>query len=166
MSTFEPPCPLWKPSFSQPIDLLVDRAKFYTNYERDFAVFQYGTIVILPSHLDDSEALDTGYQTLDAIFRFHPDMNPLPMNDGNILVQYNHPAINIVLPDFAQNHWAEIETRHLDGLVSEEVLITPLGPNQFDDFGKLALLGRSYMFMDAVAPQITALIRADAPPPA
>jgi hypothetical protein len=84
------------------------------------------------------------------------------MDDGNILVRYNHPAVNVVLRDISKAHWPEIEQRHLDGLTPDEVLITPLGQNKFDDFGKQALLGRAYMFMDAVAPEIVDIKRATA----
>lgn len=86
-------------------------------------------------------------------------MNPAPMDDGNILVSYNHLAVNVVLSAVAKNHWDEIEKRHLDGLTPDEVLITPLGQNKFDDFGKQALLGRAYMFMDAQNPEIIRLVR-------
>lgn len=81
------------------------------------------------------------------------------MDDGNILVRYNHPGVNVVLSDIARAHWQEIEQRHLDGLTPDEVLITPLGQNKFDDFGKQALLGRAYMFMDAEQPEIVEIRR-------
>ena len=68
------------------------------------------------------------------------------------MISYNHPAYSIVLRDNAQAHWAEIESRYMDELTPYEVLLTPLGPNKFDDFGKQGLLGRAYMFMDAQAP--------------
>lgn len=61
--------------------------------------------------------------------------------------------------EIAYFHWKEIEDRHLDGLTASEVLITPLGPNKFDDLGKQALLGRAYMFMDAQAPEIIEIRR-------
>lgn len=86
-------------------------------------------------------------------------MAPNTMDDGNILVQYNHPAANVVLREVARANWPEIEGRHLDGLAPSEVLLTPLGPNKFDDFGKQALLGRAYMFMDALAPEIVQIKR-------
>jgi hypothetical protein len=76
------------------------------------------------------------------------------MDDGNVLVRYNHPAVNVVLSSVAQAHWPEIESHHQDALTPDEVLITPLGQNVFDDFGKKALLGRCYMFMDAQAPKV------------
>jgi hypothetical protein len=37
--------------------------------------------------------------------------------------------------------------------------MTPLGPNRFDSFGKQALLGRAYKFMDARAPKIVRIAR-------
>lgn len=86
-------------------------------------------------------------------------MYPAPMDDGNILVRYNHPAVNVVLSTVAKAHWDEIDKRHLDGLTPDEVLITPLGQNKFDDFGKQALLGRAYMFIDAQSPEIIRLVR-------
>lgn len=41
----------------------------------------------------------------------------------------------------------------------DEVLITPLGPNVFDDFGKMALFGRCFMFMDAQDPKVVRIER-------
>jgi hypothetical protein len=90
-------------------------------------------------------------------------MNPVPMKDGNIMVQYNHPALNVVLDGIAKANWAEIERNHQDALATSEVLITALGSNKFDDFGKKALFGRCFMFMDAQNPVFERLIRAAAP---
>ena len=154
-----PPVPTWKPSFSQPTDAVIDRISYYSNSKKDFAVFRNGTCVILDDVLSDADAKTTSLKVLADIFGFHPDMNPAPMDDGNILVRYNHPAVNVVLSAVAKTHWDEIEKRHLDGLTPDEVLITPLGPNKFDDFGKQALLGRAYMFMDAQSPEIIRLVR-------
>ncbi|WP_156336412.1 hypothetical protein [Novosphingobium sp. ST904] len=81
------------------------------------------------------------------------------MDDGNILVRYNHPAVNVVIREVVLDHQKEVEDRHLDGLTEAEVLMTPLGPNKFDDFGKQALLGRAYMFMDAQNPEIVRIHR-------
>ena len=76
------------------------------------------------------------------------------MDDGNVLVGYNHPAYNVVMVELARQNGLEVEARYLDGLAESEVLMTPLGQKKFDDFGKLALLGRCYMFMDAQDPQV------------
>jgi hypothetical protein len=115
--------------------------------------------VILESGLSDAKAKIFALKVLSDIFNYHPDMNPTSMDDGNILVRYNHPAVNVVLHDVAEAHWMEVEARHLDGLVASEVLITPLGQNKFDAFGKQALLGRAYMFMDAQVPEIVEIRR-------
>ncbi|MEN3952305.1 hypothetical protein [Iodidimonas sp. SYSU 1G8] len=154
-----PPMPAWQPSFSQPLDRVVDRISYYSDRERDFVVFSNGTSVILEDGLSDAEAKAVSLKVLSDILNYHPDMSPTPMDDGNILVSYNHPAANVVLLDVAKAHWTEIEDRHLDGLTESEILYTPLGPNKFDDFGKQALLGRAYLFMDAQAPVISLIHR-------
>ena len=86
-------------------------------------------------------------------------MNPTPMKDGNVLVQYNYPAVNLVLDSIAAQHWTEIERNHQRALATDEVLITPLGSNVFDDFGKKALFGRCFMFMDAQEPHVGKISR-------
>ena len=92
------------------------------------------------------------------IYNYHPDMNPVNMKDGNILVQYNHPAFNVVLREFAEKYMTEIEANHLRALATDEVLMTPGGANVFDQFGMLALYGRTFMFMDAQNPKIVKYI--------
>jgi hypothetical protein len=159
-----PPIPKWRPVFAMPLETLIERFEFYTNYERDFVVFEHGTIVTLEAGLDDAAAVDFARRTLEAIINFHPDVTPSRMNDGNVMVQYNHPAISLVLTEEAQAHWQEIEQRHQDGLTPGEVLQTPDGPNRFDEFGKLVLLGRAYMFMDAQALKVVRIVRAQRPP--
>ena len=154
-----PPVPPWRPSFVQPLDQIADRISYYANDKQDFAVLRHGTCVMLGGGLTDAEAEEFARKVLSDIFHYHPDMNPSPMDDGNILVRYNHPAANVVLRAVARAHWQEIEARHLDGLTASEVLITPLGPNKFDDVGKQALLGRAYMFMDAQAPEVVQIKR-------
>lgn len=156
-----PPVPRWRPAFEQPVEEIVDRVAYYTNRKRDFAVFRHGTCVILPQNqLSEEQAATVAKDLLDNIYKYHPDMNPQTMEDGNIAIQYNHPAINVVLKSFATNHWGEIERHHLDALAADEVLITPLGPNKFDDFGKSALFGRCFMFMDAQEPEVVRIVRA------
>lgn len=167
MSAFEdasmegqfPPVPAWRPAIVQPVEAIVDRIRYYTNSARDFALFEHGTVVILEDGQSDEEARRYAEGVLHSIFNFHPDMNPLRMDDGNVLVQYNHPAVNVVLQDVVERHWEEIDERHQDALATHEVLITPLGPNQFDDFGKKALFGRCFMFMDAQEPNVVRIER-------
>lgn len=154
-----PPVPLWQPSFAQPLDRIIDRLSYYSDGKRDFVVFYHGTCVILEADTDDDAAETFALNALDQVLNAHPDMHPSPMDDGNVLVRYNTPAVSIVLADVATAHWQEVESRHLDGLTHSEVLMTPLGPNKFDDFGKQALLGRAYMFMDAQSPKISQIFR-------
>jgi hypothetical protein len=52
---------------------------------------------------------------LHRIFHAHPDMNPLEMDDGNVLVRYNQPAVNVVLSDIVRARWQEIDERHQAG---------------------------------------------------
>lgn len=131
----------------------------YTDGRRDLAVFENGTCVVLPDGLNDGEAEAFAKEVLSKIFNYHPDMNPMPMKDGNILVQYNHPAVNVVLSDIATEHWSEIDKNHQRALATSEVLMTPLGQNVFDEFGKKALFGRCFMFMDALRPVVTKVVR-------
>jgi hypothetical protein len=116
--------------------------------------------VLVENGLSEALAVQQATDLLSKIFNFHPDMNPVRMKDGNITVQYNQPALNVVLEDVAQANWADIERNHQDALATSEVLMTPLGQNKFDDFGKKALFGRCYMFMDAQSPKVVQIVRA------
>jgi hypothetical protein len=156
-----PPVPKWRPEFEQPLEDIVDRVAYYTNRKFDFAVFRHGTCVILPrNELPEDQAATVAKEVLDKIYKYHPDMNPQAMDDGNLAIQYNHPAINVVLAGFAETHWEEIDRHHQDALATHEVLITPLGPNKFDDLGRRALFGRCFMFMDAEEPEVVRVVRA------
>jgi hypothetical protein len=159
MSKQFPPVPNWQPSFSPSLDTIVDRLRYYTNGKRDFVVFENGTCAIVSDGLTDQDAINAGHEILKKIFWAHPDMTPLNMDDGNVLIQYRAPAVNVVITELAKANWPEIEARHQEGVTPDEVLITPLGHNVFDDFGKKALLGRCYMFMDAQAPNVVRVER-------
>lgn len=154
-----PPAPDWKPEIRQSLDRITERIRVYTNGSRDFAVFSYGTVAILPNGLSDAEAEKHAKQSLHNVFHAHPDMNPMNMKDGNILIQYNHDVASLALCDVLEEHWAEIDKQHQRALATSEVLITPLGSNAFDDFGKKALFGRCYMFMDAQTPVVVRIER-------
>ncbi len=154
-----PPVPNWKPDIAQPIEDIIERIKYYTDNQKDIAVLKHGTCVILSDDLSDNDAQQYAFEVLHHIYHFHPDMNPVDMDDGNILVQYNHPAVNIVLEHHVQKHWDLIDKNHQQALATDEVLITPMGPNVFDDFGKKALFGRCFMFMDAQDPSVIQIVR-------
>jgi hypothetical protein len=156
-----PPVPDWKPSVQLPLERIAERICFYTNRARDFAIFSNGTVSILPSGLNDVEAEQHALKALHSVFHAHPDFNPRNMKDGNILVQYSHDVASVVLADVVEQNWDEIERQHQRALATYEVLITPLGQNTFDDFGKKALFGRCYMFMDAQAPKVVRIERHD-----
>lgn len=154
-----PPVPKWKPDFSVSIDQVLDRMKYYSNQEKDILLFEHGTAVILPNDLNDKEAKDYAKKVISEIYNYHPDMNPLNMDDGNILIKYNHPAYNVVINEYAEKHIDIIKKKHLDALATDEVLITPLGSNKFDEFGMKALYGRTFMFMDAQSLNIVKIHR-------
>lgn len=158
-----PPAPKWRPSFAQPLAAVIDRMRYYTDQARDFAVFRNGTCALLEAGLSDAEAKTAANAILGEVFHAHPDMNPLRMDDGNVMVQFSQPALNIVvLTTVARAHWAEIEARHKDGLVRGEVMLSSQGQNVFDDRGKMGLFGRALMFMDAQAPEIVRIERRSA----
>lgn len=133
--------------------------RYYTDQGSDLVIFAHGTTVILPDGLTDEEAVEFAHLTLEQIVSFHPDMRPMPMDDGNMLVGYNHPAYNVVIESFVSQHMDVLRTRHLDGLAPAEVLIGPNGQNVFDEFGMKALYGRALMFMDAQVPEVVILHR-------
>jgi hypothetical protein len=48
------------------------------------------------------------------------------MDDGNVLVGYNHDVVNVVLISVIQSSWQEIEKHRLNSFVTDEVLIISL----------------------------------------
>ena len=154
-----PPVPEWRPAIDAPIERIVERMVYYTNGKKDFVTFAHGTCAIVPEQLADEAAVAEAVTILSNIFNYHPDMNPVEMDDGNILVRYNHPAVNVVLQDVVRANWKEIERNHQKALTPAEVIITPLGPNRFDEFGIAALFGRCFMFMDAQEPVVVRVVR-------
>ena len=51
-----PPTPRWKPNLSIEIDLIFQKAKYYTNNKLQFAIFKYGTVAFLANKVDNIEA--------------------------------------------------------------------------------------------------------------
>jgi hypothetical protein len=154
-----PPIPKWEPEFSISNETVLERIRYYFDEKKDIVIFKNGTAVIIEDGLSESDAKKQALSILSKIINYHPDMNPLKMDDNNILVQYNHPAYNVVIYDFAKMHLKEIQAKHLDALATDEVLITPLGQNKFDEFEMMALYGRTFMFMDAKKPIIIKIYR-------
>ena len=154
-----PPVPDWQPSIVQPIDQIVDRVRYYTEGKNDFAVFTNGTIALVPNGFTDEQAISHAEDALFKVFHAHIDMEPLHMVDGHILVRYNHDVWTLVLREISSANWQEISKHYERAIATDEVLITPLGPNVFDDEGKKALFGRCFMFMDAQVPKIVRVER-------
>lgn len=156
-----PPVPEWEPEIAVPVGQIIDRFRYYTDGDKDFVVLTHGTCVVVSDGLSDEDAKKEALATVSAIFNYHPDMNPKSMDDGNILIFYNHPAYTVVLDELTEQHMDIIRKNHLKALARDEVLITPAGPNKFDDLGMKALFGRCYFFMDAKSPTVTHIIRKD-----
>jgi hypothetical protein len=154
-----PPVPAWQPDIRIPLEKVIDRFRYYTDNKKDFVVLKHGTCVLVPDGLTDEQAGKEALETLSKIFNYHPDMNPKSMDDGNILIFYNHPAYTVVLEEITKQHMDMIRTNHLKALARDEVLMTSAGPNKFDDFGMKAVFGRCYFFMDAEKPEVFAVIR-------
>lgn len=148
-----PPKPKWKPGLPVDINLIFEKAKYYTGEKLQFAVFENGTVIICTNKVDNIK--DSALSTLDNIYNSHPDFKPLIMDDGNYLIQYSRPAFTIVFKEEIEKHWDYIDKNHLDGLCISEVLINAQGQrNVFDTTGKIGLFGRAKMFMDAQKPKI------------
>lgn len=154
-----PPVPEWEPEIAVPIDKVIDRFRYYADGGKDFVVFKHGTCVVVSDGLSDADAKKEALETVSKIFNYHPDMNPKNMDDGNILIFYNHPAYSVVLDELTKEHVDIIKKNHMRALARDEVLMTPGGPNKFDEFGMKALFGRCYFFMDAKKPEATRVIR-------
>ena len=154
-----PPVPDWRPEALQPQDEVVRALRHYTDGKKDFAVFRFGTFALVPNELSDSDAITHALRSLHNVFHAHVDMRNSDMDDGNVLVTYNHGVGNVALHNTTSAISEEIERRHLQALATHEVLITPLGPNKFDNCGKKALFARCYMFMDAQDPEVVQLVR-------
>ena len=148
-----PPTPKWKPNLPVDLDIIYEKARFYTDGKVQFAIFQNGTVAFFSTKVDNIEV--SAKSSLNKIYNFHADFNPLTMDDGNYLIEYSQPAFTVVFKDEIENYWDYIEKNHQDGICRAEVLINAHGQqNVFDKIGKICLFGRAKMFMDAQAPKV------------
>jgi len=122
-------------------------------------VLKHGTCVLVANGLRDEQAGKEALEIVSKIFNYHLDMKPRTMDDGNILIFYNHPAFTVVLEEITKRHMDMIRANHLKALARDEVLISAAGANKFDDLGMKALFGRCYFFMDAKKPEVVSVIR-------
>mmetsp|Transcript_17248 Transcript_17248/g.25974 ORF Transcript_17248/g.25974 Transcript_17248/m.25974 type:complete len:114 (+) Transcript_17248:232-573(+) len=79
-------------------------------------------------------------------------MNPLTMKDENIMVEYNHPAYNVVLTELTKDHMATINAKYLDGYSIDSHAIN-LATYE------AANCGRRFMLMDGQDPEVICLYR-------
>ena len=154
-----PPKPKWRPNVPVDIRRTVKTFAYYTDNKKPFAVFANGTCVLLPDSSIDP--VKDAKDILNAVYRYHPDFDPHPMDDGNFMVSYSQPAYSIVFKDEWDQNREYIERNYLDGIVRAEVILDASGkPNRFDDLGKIGLFGRSRMFLDAQHPVVVEVRKA------
>jgi hypothetical protein len=151
--------PAWRPSIRQPLIRIVECMQHYTDRSSDFVLFEHGTCVLIGRGLTDDQAEWTAKECLYRVFHAHPDMRPLKMEDGNILVRYRDSVLNLVLDEVVRENWPDIVRHHAEALSADEVIMTPAGANRFDDLEKQALFGRCFMFMDAQHPKVVHIER-------
>lgn len=148
-----PPKPKWKPNLPVDIERTIQTFAYYSDKKRTFAVFQNGTCVLVPDGASNVES--AAKEILDKVYNYHPDFNPQLMDDGNFMVSYSQPAYSVVFKDEFEKNRDYIEQNHLDGVVRAEVLLNAkCQQNKFDDIGKIGLLARSRMFLDAQNPVV------------
>lgn len=120
-----PPTPKENLIVSVDIPRTIQTFAYYTDSKRVFAVFSYGTCVLLPDGSKDAEK--EAKEILEKVYLNHPDFTPCRMDDGQFLVRYWQPAFSVVFKE-------EFEFD--------------------DDLVKIGLFGRSRMFLDAQTPVI------------
>ncbi|WOI23410.1 hypothetical protein [Nonlabens ulvanivorans] len=148
-----PPKPSWKPDFPINYELILEKAIYYTDNKRQFAIFQFGTVVTFPDKVTDIEVV--ALKILEDIYLAHPDFNPKKMDDGNYVVEYSQPAFTIIFSEELERYSKYIEDNYMKGLCKDEVLINSRGQaNVFETEGKIGLFGRSKMFLNAQNPEI------------
>lgn len=149
-----PPTPAWKPCVPVDIDRTTETFAYYTDRSARFAVFENGTCIAVRDQVSDTEL--HAKSVLDQIYNFHPDFNPMEMDDGNFMVTFSQPgSASIVFIDEFEANRDYIDENHLDGVVRDEVLLNADNqPNTFDDRGKIGLFGRARMFLDAEDPVV------------
>lgn len=147
------PVPKWQPNIPVDIERTVQTFAYYSNRQVPFAVFAHSTCVIVDGKSTDMDA--EAKNILDKVFNYHPDFNPMNMDDGNWLIEYSQPAYSIVFKSEVESNWEYIDQHHLEGLATDEVLLNANHePNKFNEIGKIALFGRARMFMDAQSPSV------------
>lgn len=154
-----PSVPAWQPSIRQSLFRIIECMQYYTDHSQNFVLLEHGTCVLIADGLTDEQAEWAAKECLYRICHAYPDMRPLRMEDGNILVRYRDSVLNLVLDETVRKHGTEIVRHHREALAADEVIMTPNGANLFDDLEMLALFGRCFMFMDAQNPKVVHIER-------
>ena len=141
------PRPTWQPTNVEDVDEIVERHIEYTDYQRAFVVFKWGTVVASDSTLART---DGDYMTtLMWVVNHSPDFNVISMNDENFVVRFRGPVSGIVLRGFFAVHSSEIY-KGVDegGSVPGEQLMSKEGQIDQETY-YVGLYARAKMYRDA-----------------
>jgi hypothetical protein len=118
------PRPSWEPVLVESPDKIAERLCDYTDRQRAFVVFKYGTAVFSDGVVQRSDA---DYRTtLLAAVQQTADFKVVPMKDGNLLVRFAGPVTGLVFIEFLTSHDAEIRAGvDLGGLLPGERVFAP-----------------------------------------
>jgi len=142
--------PEWKPGIERNIDNISERCEFYWNKSKTIVVFAHGTCVFVEDGLSDEASEEAAIYELSGFLKSHPDIHPMQMKDGNLLIMAPHlDVFTVVLEETMDTHQDLIKANHLKALPSHEVILTADGPNVFDTLGHNMLFGRTFIFWDA-----------------
>lgn len=142
--------PEWKPTIERSLDKISERCHYYLNHSVTLVVFEHGTCVIVSDEKSEADSFLEAIEELSGFLKAHPDVTPMEMKDGNLLVRIPHLSVfTVVLKETMDQHGELIKENHMRAIPDHEVLITPSGPNVFDQNGMNLLFGRSFVFWDA-----------------
>ncbi|MEZ5148793.1 MAG: hypothetical protein R2759_17415 [Bacteroidales bacterium] len=89
--------------FAIDLDLVMEKAKYYTGEKLQIAVLKNGTIIIFPEKVEN--IISNALKTLEKVYFNNPDFNPRKMDDGNYIIEYTQPAFTIVFKEEIEKHW-------------------------------------------------------------
>jgi hypothetical protein len=154
-----PPKPEWRPEITLDLARIEKTCAYYLDHGADFAVFENGTCVFIDTETDN--VLENTSAKLTKIISAHPDFKSEKMDDGNWMVTYNQPVMNVIFFDEYERHRKYIEHHFKQGVLKHEVFRAPSGETV--EMGsvsdQIGLLGRARMFMDALNPVIIRIWR-------
>lgn len=149
-----PPRPRWQPPITSDLERIARTCAYYLDNRDSFAVFERGTCALMRPGIP--KPLENTVSILREIIHHHPDFRCQRMDDGNWMITYKYPAMNIVFGDEFESNIDYIEAHYRSGIIEDEVFrdrdgaVAPLDKPS----DKIGLLGRARMFMDALNPKI------------